>query len=188
MSLGLNSFQTALGVEAVTVTYSNITIDKTSISIGQVLNVTFDMSSTGLSAGMQPNVFLELADLSSECEEQCGTSIAKLVSGNIAKGSWAAAITVGSGLPTGTYRVVINIAKLKGVKGALYRDGRSLTLTNSNATPKPTAESKINNSKSPKTQSKPTSSKILSISCIKGKITKMVTGVNPKCPVGYTKK
>ena len=31
-------------------------------------------------------------------------------------------------------------------------------------------------------------SKSLTITCVKGKLTKKVFGVNPKCPTGYTKK
>lgn len=30
--------------------------------------------------------------------------------------------------------------------------------------------------------------KILSITCIKGKVTKKISGVSPKCPSGYKKK
>jgi hypothetical protein len=30
--------------------------------------------------------------------------------------------------------------------------------------------------------------KLISISCVKGKVTKKVTAVNPKCPAGYKKK
>jgi hypothetical protein len=30
--------------------------------------------------------------------------------------------------------------------------------------------------------------KTTTISCIKGKLTKKVTGINPKCPAGYKKK
>jgi hypothetical protein len=33
-----------------------------------------------------------------------------------------------------------------------------------------------------------TTAKKTTITCIKGKITKKVTGVNPKCPIGYKKK
>jgi hypothetical protein len=38
------------------------------------------------------------------------------------------------------------------------------------------------------TQEKAVAKKKLTISCIKGKVTKKVTGTSPKCPSGYKKK
>jgi hypothetical protein len=34
----------------------------------------------------------------------------------------------------------------------------------------------------------PSSKKKITITCTKGKITKKITAVNPKCPIGYKKK
>ena len=181
----------AMAADPITIGYSNVVIDKTSISTGQSINVTFDMRSTGVPAGLQPSVFLELTDQSSECEEECGSSVVKQVSGNISQGKWSASITVGSGLPSGTYRVVIFIPKLKGVNGALYYDNRSLTLTNASITKSPSADP---NAKNPTasvkatpnpTQSVVSTSKTSTITCVKGKLTKKVTAVKPKCPAGY---
>jgi hypothetical protein len=61
----------ANAADPITIAYSNVTIDKTSITTGQSINVTFDMRSTGVPVGLQPDVFLELVDQSSECEEEC---------------------------------------------------------------------------------------------------------------------
>ncbi len=177
--------------DPITISYSNLTIDKTAVSTGQSINVTFDMRSTGVPVGLQPDVFLELVDQSLECEEECGTSVIKQVSGNISQGKWAANITVGSALPSGTYRVVIFMAKLKGVKGALYYDNRSLTLTNTSSPKNPTTDpNKKNPTESVKATPKPTqsvasTSKSSTITCVKGKLTKKVTAVKPVCPAGY---
>ena len=178
-------------VDPITITYSNVTIDKTAISTGQSINVTFDMRSTGVPAGLQPTVFLELADQSAECEEECGSSTIKQVSGNIAQGKWAATVSVGTGLPSGTYRVVIFVPKLKGVKGALYYDNRSVILTNSSTPKSPITDPKKKNptetvKATPKpTQSVASTSKTSTITCVKGKLTKKVTAVKPVCPAGY---
>jgi len=40
----------------------------------------------------------------------------------------------------------------------------------------------------PSAVTKPAAAKKTSITCIKGKTTKKVTAVNPKCPTGYKKK
>ena len=175
----------------ITIAYTNVTIDKTAISTGQSINVTFDMRSTGIPAGLQPTVFLELVDQSSECEEECGSSTIKQASGNVSQGKWAATVSVGAGLPSGTYRVVIFIPKLKGVNGALYYDNRNLTLTNLSTPTKPSADpNKKNPTESVKVIPKPTqstvsTSKTSTITCVNGKLTKKVTAVKPVCPVGY---
>lgn len=113
-----------------TIAFSNVVVDKTALSTGQSLKVTFDMTSTGLSAGLQPLANISMVDMSNECEEECGVSSTTLSSGTLAKGSWIATITPGSGLPSGLYRVFITIPKLKGVKGALFYDSKQITLTN----------------------------------------------------------
>jgi tetrahydromethanopterin S-methyltransferase subunit D len=178
----------------ITIVYSNVVIDKTSISTGQSINVTFDMRSTGVPAGLQPNVFLEVSDQSSECEEECGSSVVKQVSGSISQGKWSASITAGSGLPSGTYRVVIFVAKLKGVNGALYYDNRSVVLTNTSTTKTPiTDPNKKNPTETVKATPKPTqsvasTSKASTITCAKGKLIKKVTAAKPVCPAGYKKK
>ena len=175
----------------ITIVYSNVVIDKTSISTGQSINVAFDIRSTGVPAGLQPNVFLEISDQSSECEEDCGSSVVKQVSGSISQGKWAASITAGSGLPSGTYRVVIFIPKLKGVNGALYYDNRSVILTNSSTQKNPITDPNQKNptetvKATPKpTQSVASTSKASTITCVKGKLTKKVTAVKPVCPDGY---
>ena len=177
--------------DPITIVYSNVVINKTAISTSQSINVTFDMRSTGVPAGLQPTVFLELADQSAECEEECGSSVVKQVSGSISQGKWAASITAGSGLPSGTYRVVIFIPKLKGINGALYYDNRSVILTNSSTPKNPSADpNKKNPTESVKATPKPTQSvvstiKASTITCTKGKLTKKVTAVKPKCPSGY---
>ena len=182
---------TATAADPITVAYSNVAIDKTSISTGQSINVTFDMRSTGVPAGLQPNVFLEVSDQSFECEEECGSSVVKQVSGSISQGKWAASITAGSGLPSGTYRVVIFVAKLKGMNGALYYDNRSVVLTNTSTTKTPiTDPNKKNPTETVKATPKPTqsvasTSKASTITCVKGKLTKKMTAVKPVCPVGY---
>jgi hypothetical protein len=43
-------------------------------------------------------------------------------------------------------------------------------------------------SPTPSAVAKPIAAKKTSITCIKGKTTKKVTAVNPKCPTGYKKK
>jgi hypothetical protein len=50
----------------------------------------------------------------------------------------------------------------------------------SNPTPTPSA--------TPSASSKPAAAKRISITCVKGKTTKKVTAVNPKCPTGYKKR
>jgi hypothetical protein len=52
------------------------------------------------------------------------------------------------------------------------------------AAPTPTASP----SATPSTVAKPVAAKKSSINCVKGKTTKKVTAVNPKCPTGYKKK
>ncbi len=47
---------------------------------------------------------------------------------------------------------------------------------------------RIKMSKSAFTSTKPLASKPTTITCVKGKVTKKVTAVNPKCPAGYKKK
>ena len=41
---------------------------------------------------------------------------------------------------------------------------------------------------SPSASAKPVTPKKISITCVKGKTTKKVTAINPKCPAGYKKK
>ena len=53
-----------------------------------------------------------------------------------------------------------------------------------NTTPVPVSNSVI---VTPKIESKASISKKTTIKCTKGKATKKVTGINPKCPVGYKK-
>jgi heme/copper-type cytochrome/quinol oxidase subunit 2 len=177
--------------DPITIVYTSVVIDKTSISTGQSINVTFDMRSTGVPAGLQPSVFLELVDQSGECEEECGSSVVKQVSGNISQGKWAASVSVGIGLPSGVYRIVIFIPKLKGVNGALYYDNRSVILTNTSTTKSPSADPSAKNpTASVKATPKPTqsvvpTSKTSTITCVKGKLTKKVTAVKPVCPAGY---
>jgi heme/copper-type cytochrome/quinol oxidase subunit 2 len=177
--------------DPITIAYSNVTVDKTAISTGQSINVTFDMRSTGLPIGLQPSVFLEIADQSSECEEECGSSVVKQISGTMNQGKWTANVTVGSGLPSGVYCVVIFIAKLKGVSGALYYDTRNLTLTNTSVTTKPSADpgkktpTESATSTPKPTQSQASTSKLITITCVNGKLSKKVTAVKPVCPAGY---
>jgi hypothetical protein len=47
---------------------------------------------------------------------------------------------------------------------------------------------RIKMSKNAITPAQPTTSKKTTITCVKGKTTKKVTAINPKCPSGYTKK
>jgi hypothetical protein len=176
------------------ISYSNVSIDRTSVSSGQSIKVTFDMRSSGIPAGQQPIALLEIADQSSECEEECGDSVTKLVSGTISQGKWMTTITVGSALESGTYRVLINIPKLKGVSGALYYDNQPITLTNTSLPIKPSTGSIDQKPKNlPTIKSEPTKSPVLknkkvTITCVKGKISKKVTNIKPKCPTGYSVK
>ena len=101
----------AQAAEAISVTYSNVVLDRTNLSVGQSLKVTFEMTSTGLTAGLQPIASIALVDQSFECEEECGSFQTTLVSGSISKGSWTSTITPGIGLPSGIYRLTINIPK-----------------------------------------------------------------------------
>jgi hypothetical protein len=56
-------------------------------------------------------------------------------------------------------------------------------------TPTPTPEPTVAASPSPSpTPVVKQASKKSTITCVKGKLTKKVTGVNPKCPTGYKKK
>jgi hypothetical protein len=131
------------------------------------------MRSSGVPAGLQPTVFLELADQSAECEEECGSSSIKQVSGNITQGKWAATVSVGTGLPSGIYRVVIFMSQnLKAVNGALYYDNRSVILTNTSTTKTPiTDPNKKNPTETVKATPKPTqsvasTSKASTITCV----------------------
>ena len=54
----------ATAADPITIIYSNVVIDKAAVSTGQSINVTFDLRTTGVPAGLQPSVFLELADQS----------------------------------------------------------------------------------------------------------------------------
>ena len=60
-------------------------------------------------------------------------------------------------------------------------------LTSPTPTPKPT-QSTVLPSPSPTASKKIVVSKLITITCIKGKTTKTVTALNPKCPSGYKKK
>jgi hypothetical protein len=184
----------AQAADPITISYSNVILDRTSISTGQSLNVTFDMRSTGLTTSpVQPSAFLEIADQSSECEEECGEIVTRMVSGNISQGKWSATITAGSALPSGTYRVVIWIGKLKGVSGALYYHNQSVILTNTYLPIKPTADPMSEKTKNFPTAKKDPSestiskSKKITITCTKGKLVKKFSGANPKCPKGFKK-
>jgi hypothetical protein len=51
-----------------------------------------------------------------------------------------------------------------------------------------TQEAELTPSPTPVATSKPAAAKKGTITCVKGKISKKVTAVNPKCPTGYKKK
>jgi predicted ribosome-associated RNA-binding protein Tma20 len=68
------------------------------------------------------------------------------------------------------------IPGLKGAKGALYSHPTEITFVNPNESKKPV----------PVKQTKV--SKAVTITCIKGKLIKKISGIKPLCPTGYSKK
>jgi hypothetical protein len=166
---------------AATASFSSIAFDKSSLTPGEFLTVNFDLTTTGVVANPKTNPIASLTfsgadDSSEDCEEDCGSSITTLVSGNLSKGSWSSKISLSSIRPSGKYKLMLFIPALKGVKGALYYHPTEITFSNPNVPNKPAPV-------------KPTKvAKSSSINCVKGKLTKKVTGINPKCPAGYVKK
>jgi hypothetical protein len=74
-------------------------------------------------------------------------------------------------------------------KGWLYLSAKGFTFSS------PTINVKLSQEKevaaptpTPSASTKPIAKKSVSITCVKGKMTKKVTGTNPKCPTGYKKK
>jgi hypothetical protein len=166
---------------APTATFQNVKISKTSLTPGEVLTVTFDLTTTGVVANPKTNPIASLVFSGSDedfedCEADCGSSITTLVSGNLGKGSWSSKISLGSIRISGKYRLTLFIPALKGAKGALYSHPTEITFVNPNESKKPIP-------------AKPTIiSKATTITCIKGKLIKKITGIKPQCPAGYSKK
>ena len=78
-------------------------------------------------------------------------------------------------LPRGTVVGEVDFDSLAALKSELETLTSRLTLQNtSKTTPSPSPKSNANSK-----------AKLTVLSCLKGKVLKKVTGVNPKCPAGY---
>ena len=72
-------------------------------------------------------------------------------------------------------------------------NGNSGSAVSPTPSPQPSTVTTVLPSQSPTPSStansaKTTGTKSVTITCVKGKLTKKITGINPKCPTGYTKK
>jgi hypothetical protein len=75
--------------------------------------------------------------------------------------------------------------------GWLYLSAKGFTFSAPVVTVKLSQEKAVEDlipTPTPSTSAKPATMKKSSITCVKGKTTKKVTAVNPKCPTGYKKK
>lgn len=100
-----------------TINISNIKPSSTSIKVGNLLQVQFDLVSTNVENNEVVQVYLT-DDSSGNCDEGCGVGTAKLIKGSIANGSWIAQFAIPNTVPTGNYSLVVAIPKRKGVSGA----------------------------------------------------------------------
>lgn len=100
-----------------TINFSSIKPSSTSIKVGNLLEVQFDLVSTNLENNEVLQVYLT-DDSSGNCDDGCGVGTAKLTKGSITNGSWIAQFTIPNTVPTGNYSLVVAIPKRKGVSGA----------------------------------------------------------------------
>jgi len=100
-----------------TINISNIKPSSTSLNVGSLLEVQFDLVSTNLGVNEVVQIYLT-DDSSGNCDEGCGVGTAKLTKGSMANGSWIAQFSIPNTVPTGNYSLVVAIPKRKGVPGA----------------------------------------------------------------------
>jgi hypothetical protein len=173
------------------ISISNISVDKTALNAGSQLTVTFNMSSSNLTIDMaQKNSVSVYRNDFGECDDgDCPTAAAILTSGNASNGVWRATLTIPSNTISGSYTPVIVFTGLKGVSGNIGYSRNKVLITASTAVPS-TTPSPL---KTVQSSSKPTpvassSTKKITITCIKGKLSKTVIATKPTCPAGYKKK
>lgn len=100
-----------------TIKFSSIKPSSTSMKVGNLLEVQFDLVSTNLENSEVVQVYLT-DDSIGNCDDGCGDGTAKLTKGSITNGSWIAQFTIPNTVPTGNYSLVVAIPKRKGVSGA----------------------------------------------------------------------
>lgn len=111
-----------------TINISSIKPSITSIKVGNLLQVQFDLVSTNVENNEVVQVYLT-DDSSGNCDEGCGVGTAKLIKGSIANGSWIAQFAIPNTVPTGNYSLVVAIPKRKGVSGAFAVYSQSIYVT-----------------------------------------------------------
>ena len=115
---------------APTYSVSGIAVNKTAITTGQSITVSFNLATTNLSAFPQPLTVL-FGNLNDD--QYLGGEPATLVSGDITSGRYTATVSLPTITPGGTYPVYVFI------KGFLSVTGPSVTLTAPPAPPPPPA-------------------------------------------------
>ena len=100
-----------------TISISNIKPSSTSLNVGSLLEIQFDLASSNLGANETVQVYLA-DDSSGNCNDGCGLGLAKLIKGSVANGSWIAQFTIPNTVPTGNYNLVVALPKRKGASGA----------------------------------------------------------------------
>jgi len=131
-----------------------------------------------------------------------------LKSGTTSDGSYSNDISVPCSLPTGSYSVRIRATDQWGKQSALTAIGSVEVLAVESTTPTPTPSPTPTPTPSPTPTPTPSPtptlspsptvspsafptlsvSKLITITCVKGKLTRIVTSTNPRCPRGYKKK
>ncbi len=177
--------------DEVSISISNISVDKTALNAGSQLTVTFNMSSSNftIEAAQKNQVFIYKNDLG-ECDDgECPLAGAVLTSGSVSNGNWRATLTIPSSTISGSYTPVVFFAGLKGTPGNIGYGRNLITIMGTSA--KPFASPAPANTLKPSSKPSPTTSaniKKITITCVKGKVSKKVTAVKPICPPGYKKK
>jgi len=100
-----------------TINISNIKPSSTSLNVGSLLEIQFDLASSNLGTNEIVQVYLT-DDSSGNCDDGCGIGTAKLTKGSMVNGSWIAQFSIPNTVPTGNYSLVVAIPKRKGVPGA----------------------------------------------------------------------
>lgn len=107
----------------ITISISNIVPKEEILNVGQMLNVGFEVVSTNLDSSQPAQVYLFPVNGDDTCEEGCGSGLAKLVSGTLAKGYWNASFIIPTNAPSGSYILRVIFPKLKGISG-FYSDSK----------------------------------------------------------------
>lgn len=100
-----------------TIQFFNFNPTKSSVRAGDVLDVQFDLKTTGVSPADSPQVFLSNTT-GEPCADGCGLGYAKLVKGSISGGSWVASISIPNSVRSGNYKLIASFPKFKGVSGS----------------------------------------------------------------------